>query len=141
MRGSALTVTHVGGVDPFSWSVEMQRTEKFLTVCGLFFVAALGLQFLAAQRFEIAALQRELRIAERSKAIEEDQTRELMYQLSQLRAEKEFSDTRQYVLGVVAAITKPDQYQAIWHAGYDRGSAVQKDVDNPSNAVYTSQSK
>lgn len=100
-------------------------------------VFVLGSQVVVSQWAEITSLKRELRLAEKAKAIEADQIRDLLYQLSQARADVEFAGNKQFVLGVVEAITHPDRYKEVWHSGYDRGTANQKYVDESPEAAKT----
>lgn len=92
-------------------------------------ILVLGSQVVVSQWAEITSLKRELRLAEKAKEIEGDQIRDLLYQLSQFRADADFAGNKQFVLGVVEAVTHPDRYNEVWHAGYDRGTANQKYVD------------
>lgn len=87
---------------------------------------ALGLQVMLFQHQQISSLRQELRIVQKSKEIEQDQSQELMFQLTQAKIENSALATKYYVAGVVDAVNKPDHYSEIWHAGYDRGSASQE---------------
>lgn len=98
----------------------------------LFGIIALvfSVQIIIFQFMIISRLKDEIRIAEKAKDIETDQSQDLMYQLSQMKAEMEASGTRQFVTGVVSAIAKPDLYTEIWHNGYDRGVATTQYANN-----------
>jgi hypothetical protein len=69
-----------------------------------------------------------VRAADQKERIQADQIRELIAGLQQANQKNETLKTEGYVAGVSDAINKPDYYMAIWHQGYDRGSAVQADV-------------
>lgn len=87
-------------------------------------VAFFSLQFSAFMFFENLSLKREIRISEKSKEIANDQINDLMYTISNLRGEKDFVATQQFVAGVVEATQNKDHFSQIWHDGYDRGSNV-----------------
>lgn len=86
---------------------------------------ALLLQVILFQHQRISSLNQELRITQKAKEIEQDQSQELMFQLSQSKMENSAMATKYFVAGVVEAVTKPEHYSEIWHAGYDRGAATQ----------------
>jgi hypothetical protein len=106
-------------------------------------ISFLSLQIIIFQLFAINRLHEEIRISEKAKSIENDQSQELMYQLTQMKAEMEAAGTRQFVAGVVEAVSKPDHFTEIWHNGYDRGAATTQyadslDVEKLNRAVQTS---
>jgi hypothetical protein len=82
------------------------------------------LQVIVGQYIMLSRYSYELQITDRARSIDKDQISDLMYQLDQLRDQQDGVAERNFVAGVTAAITKPDYYNEIWHAGYDRGSAV-----------------
>lgn len=96
------------------------QSWTMLSIAALIF----SLQIIIFQFIVISRLRDEVRIAEKAKNIETDQSQDLMYQLTQMKAELEAIGTRQFVAGVVAYVTKPDFYTQIWHDGYDRGVNV-----------------
>jgi hypothetical protein len=104
------------------------------------FAAALLFQVVVFQQYQINYLKQELKISEKAKEIEEDQTQDLMYQLTQHKIESEALATKYFVAGVVEAISKPDRFSEIWHSGYDRGSSVQQYADKLNMASYTTNS-
>jgi hypothetical protein len=83
-----------------------------------------SIQAVFAMYFEISRLRFQLDLTERSKSIANDQIDELMYIVSNLRAEKESTATQSFVAGVVEAVKDKNHYDAIWHDGYNRGGAV-----------------
>lgn len=87
---------------------------------------ALSLQVILFQYQQISSLRQELRITQKAKEIEQDQSQELMFQLSQAKMENSSLSTKYFVAGIVEAVTKPEHYSEIWHAGYDRGAATQE---------------
>lgn len=80
-----------------------------------------SLQIIIFQSFSINQLYQEIRLLEKSKSIESDQSQDLMYQLTHMKAELEASGTQKFVAGVVAAISKPEHLTELWHNGYDQG--------------------
>ena len=96
------------------------QSWTILSIATLIFAA----QIIIFQFIVISRLRDEVRIAEKAKNIETDQSQDLMYQLTQMKAELEAIGTRQFVAGVVTSVTKPDFYTEIWHDGYDRGVNV-----------------
>lgn len=75
---------------------------------------------------EIASLRNQLRINESSSRLANDQIGELTYQLLQKSNEDRFSDMREFVAGAVDALRRPEYYNEVWHAGYDRGASVEQ---------------
>jgi hypothetical protein len=75
--------------------------------------------------FDANRLRDELRITKEAMKIADDQIRDITYELQQARVADEADHTRWFVAGVVSAAERPEYYNEIWHAGYDRGSAVQ----------------
>jgi len=104
------------------------------------FVFALFCQIIVAQYIESQSLRRELRIAERALNIEAAQVADLTYQLQQSRIDQSAEATQNFVSGVISAVDERDRYNEIWHAGYDRGVAVQQYVnslDTTEQSIYT----
>jgi hypothetical protein len=95
----------------------------------LMITVALGLQVILFQHQQISSLRDDLRLSQRAKDIETDQSIDLMHQLTQAKLENSTLATKYFVAGVVEAVSKPDRYAEVWHAGYDRGTAVQQDAD------------
>lgn len=70
-----------------------------------------------------------IKLADQKSKIDNDQIRDLLIMSQQTNYKIESARTEGYVSGAVDVIHKPDRYNAIWHAGYDRGVAVQIDAD------------
>lgn len=94
------------------------------------FCLGLATQIFMLQRSQILTLQTELAFATRAHAIDRDQIADISYQLLQLKNQQETDNIRQYVAGAAAVLNKPEYYEQIWHAGYDRGTAVQQYTQN-----------
>lgn len=105
------------------------KSNFFPTIAALAFLV-LSMQVNFFQFMKINRLNDELRITQKAKEIETDQSQDLMYQLTQLKAQVEAEGTRQFVAGVVSAVSKPDFYTEIWHSGYDRGVATTQYANN-----------
>ena len=103
----------------------------------LLVTVALGLQVMLFQHQQIDSLKQDLALTQKAKEIEQDQSQDLMYQLTQAKLEDKSLATKYFVAGVVEAVSKPDRYAEIWHAGYDRGTAVQVDSEL-LKSIYTS---
>lgn len=119
------------------------KTKRYWLFGVLTFAAALGCQIIVAQYIEAQSLRRELRLTERALNIEAAQVADLMYQLQQSRVDQSAAATQNFVTGVVSAVEERDRYNEIWHAGYDRGVAVQQYVNSLDSAqpgVYTQKS-
>jgi hypothetical protein len=103
-------------------------------VVGCFCVAlALALQVFVAQSVEIMSLRRELRIVQQACSIETAQSDDLAQQLMQAKAENMTLGTRQYVAGVIDTFSRPEKNSAVWHDGYDHGTATQQYADSLRN--------
>lgn len=105
-----------------------KQNLNFLIV-GLFFCV----QFIIFQFFLISSLKQQIAFSEKSKQIQTDQIQDLTYQLSQLKTEQQFDATKNFVAGVVEAISNKNYYSEIWHSGYDRGSAVTQYAQDTQN--------
>lgn len=104
-----------------------------LWAMALMITIALSLQVILFQYQQISTLREDLRLSQKSKDIEADQSRDLMNQLTQAKLENSALATRFFVSGVVEAVANPDRYSEIWHAGYDRGTSVQLEA----KSIYT----
>ena len=108
-------------------------------------VAFLEGQLLFLQYQKNNLLQSELSLTQQARKIDSDELREVLYHLSQARSEQQTAEVKNFVAGVAAAVTNPEKYQEVWHAGYERGSAVQQyatQLDIDADAVrYTSEKK
>jgi hypothetical protein len=82
-------------------------------------------QVALSQYLELSRLRTADSVNNSATRISDEQIRDLMYELQQARITEEAEKTRWFVAGVVAATSRPDYYNEIWHAGYDRGQAVQ----------------
>lgn len=82
--------------------------------------------YIASLNATVASLRDQLRISESSSRIANDQIGELTYQLLQKSNETQFANMREFVSGAVDSLRRPEYYSEIWHAGYDRGSAVEQ---------------
>jgi len=103
--------------------------NRSVWVIGALIAFGILAQIILLQTYRITQLQTALDIASRAKDVETDQSAELMYRLTQLQNQLEHDGIKQYVAGITRALEKPDHYDAIWHAGYDRGAKVQQDAD------------
>lgn len=113
----------------------MSDKNKFMLSCALHFVCV---QIILFQHAHITTLQQNLQLSHRAKEIESDQVVDLVNQLAQTRLEQSINDVKQFVAGVVATVNKPDHYSEVWHAGYDRGAAVQQYADQLDVKTFTS---
>jgi len=95
------------------------KTNPWMVAISVF--SFFSLQIIIFQSFSINQLYQEIRLLEKSKSIEVDQSQDLMYQLTQMKTQLEAGGTQQFVAGVVEAISKPDHLTELWHNGYDHG--------------------
>lgn len=93
----------------------------------------------------VEQLREQVRIGAASQRIANDQIADLTYQLQQAKTEQQFANTREFVAGAVDALRRPEYYEEIWHAGYDRGTAVEQYTQavaaESSGKAYTSAPK
>ena len=75
--------------------------------------------------YEIKRLEQVVQLSDKARQIESETIRDLMHANRRIGEQNEAEKNAAYVSGVVATINKPDHYNAIWHAGYDRGTEVQ----------------
>jgi outer membrane murein-binding lipoprotein Lpp len=94
-------------------------------IAAVIFAVAL-LQVGMSQWTEIQSLKREIGLIEAAKDILEDQSRDLAASVTRLTSESEAAATRNFVLGVMSANKKPNEYDSVWHDGYNRGMQVQQ---------------
>lgn len=85
-----------------------------------------GIIYIFSLHATVTSLRDQLRISESSNRIASDQIGDLTYQLLQRNSEKEFTGMREFVAGAVDALRRPEYYNEVWHAGYDRGAAVEQ---------------
>lgn len=93
-------------------------------------------QILVSQNNTISILKHEISLLERENNIEREEIRDLLFQVSQNKLEKEAIGIKHYVSGVVDTINKPDYFSEIWHSGYDRGVANQQYADQFKKETY-----
>lgn len=121
----------------------MQGLNKWLVSICLSVVIVLA-QIIVAQYMVVSGLRTELRFAQAAHRLTADQIADLTYQVECARNELNTQNTQQFIAGVVAAIDRRDEYTAIWHDGYSRGSEVQQyaaELDAKKTAAYTSEEK
>jgi len=99
--------------------------KKTAIVLGGFLVA----QIFLMQQFRINSLYEKLSIVEKCKEIEKDQSDDLAYQLYQMKTQDQYSTLKGFISGVGSVLKKPDHFEQIWHDGYDRGVATQKEQE------------
>ena len=99
----------------------MKALPWFAVVCAL---TLLG-HYVIYQNNQITRLQQNISITDKAREIEGESVRDLMYANQQLQQENDRKATDAYVTGVGAALQNPDEFEKIWHAGYDRGTEVQ----------------
>ena len=107
-------------------------------------VAFLQGQLLLLQYQNNNLLQSELSLTQQARRIDADELREVLYHLTQARSDQAAAEIKNFVAGVAAAVTNPEKYQEVWHAGYDRGSAVHQyaaQLENAGAVKYTSENK
>jgi hypothetical protein len=114
--------------------------RKDMVIVWIVCLLLVAIQFTTGQHFEIRRLRDELRITKSAQKIADDQIRDISYELQQARVTAEADHTRWFVAGVVSAVEKPDRYTEIWHAGYDRGTEVQRVANelDAKTATFTS---
>lgn len=102
-------------------------TKTFALYCGVAVATLIGHWGLNTQQ-RLANQDIIIKASQTKERIQNDQINELMAGLRQSNQSLESSKTQGYIAGVTDMINRPDHYMAIWHNGYDRGSAVQQDV-------------
>lgn len=121
----------------------MQSLNKWLvSLC--FSVVILLTQVIVTQYMVISGMRTELNFARAAHRLASDQIADLTYQVECVRNERDTHNTQEFIAGVVAAIERRDEYTAVWHDGYSRGTAVQQyaaELDAKKTAAYTSDEK
>lgn len=122
----------------------MQSLNKWLVSICVSVVIVLA-QIIVTQYSIISSQRAELSFVRTNGKIASDQIADMMYELSKLRAELETKATHNFIAGVAAAIERRDEFNAIWHEGYDRGAATQQYVNeldrSGKTAAYTDDKK
>lgn len=122
----------------------MQSLHKWIVSICISVVVLLA-QVIITQYSIITSLRTEISFAKASHRLSSDQVSDMMYELSKVRSELEGIATQNFVAGVTAAIERRDEFQAVWHNGYDRGVAVQQYAAQVSEenktAAYTEEKK
>ena len=109
----------------------IQMTKTFAVYCGVAIATLVGHYTLNTQR-HMTNMEFLLKASDTKERIQNDQIGELISGLQLANQKNESLRTEGYLAGVADVINKPDHYMAIWHQGYDRGSAVQADAMNVS---------
>jgi hypothetical protein len=121
----------------------MNSLNKWVfSIC--FSVVVILAQVIVAQHITISGLQSQLEYAKSACRLSGDQISDMMYQLSQLQDERNFERTQNYIAGVVDTIDRRDEFSAIWHDGYSRGTAIQQyaaELDAKKVSAYTDEKK
>lgn len=121
----------------------MQSLNKWLvSIC--FSVVIILAQVIVTQYMCISGLRTELSFVKSAHKLAVDQINDVTYQLERVRDERDTQGTQQFIAGIVAAIDRRDDYSAIWHDGYARGTSVQQyaaELDSKKTAVYTDEKK
>lgn len=94
-----------------------------------FFILLAGItlfgHYAIRNHYETKRLEQIVQLSDKARQIESETIRDLMHANRRLGEEHAAEKNSAYVAGVVTAINNPDHYNAIWHAGYDRGTEVQ----------------
>lgn len=118
---------------------QMSTVNKWLaSICAS--VTVLLVQVIVAQYAYNQTLRAKIDLLDTNRQLATDQIRDLMYEVDQARDRAASVGTREYITGAVAAITKPDYYDQIWHAGYSRGYDVANyaaQLDKDKTTAYT----
>ena len=95
-------------------------------------LATLGIHWEFNNQRKISDLQASLDFNKGRATIANEQVRDLLFNLQTANSTNEFMRTQGYVAGVVDEINRSNtkttdrpEYMAIWHNGYDRGTATQ----------------
>lgn len=121
----------------------MQNLNKWVAAICVSVVVILA-QVITTQYMVISNLRSELDFARASHRLATDQIADITYQLDRLREERDTTSTQQFIAGIVSTIDRHNDYSAIWHDGYSRGTAVQQyaaELDAKKTAVYTDNKK
>lgn len=90
----------------------------------------LCLQVIVYQYSLINSLKQEMQISNKMKQIDEDQIRDLLYEINKINTDTQTIAVTNYVAGVVDSISKKDYYYEIWHNGFDKGFANKEMIDD-----------
>jgi len=118
----------------------MNVNKWILSAC--FCVLFVLSQVIVTQWAWINHLRRQVDIFNQANRIEENMVQDIMMQLTNAKYENSTVGSQQFVAGVLAAIQDPDRYNEIWHAGYERGTDVQRyDSKFKKESAYTGQTE
>jgi hypothetical protein len=90
----------------------------------------LCLQIILYQNGLIGSLKQEIQISNKIKQIDEDQIRDLLYEINKINTDTQTIAVTNYVSGVVDSINKKDYYYEIWHNGFDKGFDNKQMIDD-----------
>lgn len=94
-------------------------------IIALVCVTTLAGHVIIGQQNRIQKLQMATELSDKARTIDQDQIRDLLYAVNQLKTEKESLATQYFVSGAVSVLEDKERFQGIWHDGYDRGAEVQ----------------
>lgn len=103
----------------------MKALPWFVIVCAITLV---GHVYIASSN-QTNRMKQELELSEKARRIESDQVRDLMFVLQEKQNDAQNVASRNFVAGAIDAMQRKDHYDKIWHAGYDRGTEVQRLAD------------
>jgi len=89
----------------------------------------LAMQVIVFQYGQISSLKQEIQISNKMKQIDQDQIRDLLYEISKKNQDVQSIAVTNYVSGVVDSLNKKDYYYEIWHDGFDKGFANKELID------------
>lgn len=106
-------------------------------IAGVLIALAISFQINLYQNHRIKSLQDLVSLDFKARQIDQDQIRDLMFQLQMANSEKQAASSASFVAGVVDSINRKDYYAEVWHNGFDRGSQNQVMIDQEKKNVLT----
>jgi hypothetical protein len=117
----------------------MQSLNKWLvSIC--FSVFVILAQVIVTQYMMISHLRSQLEFNQTAHRLASDQIADMMYELDRVRSTRDTNNLQQFVAGAVTMIDRRDDFTAMWHDGYNRGTAVQQyaaELDAQKTSAYT----
>lgn len=86
-------------------------------------------QIIIYQNYRIQILSDVVEINKKARQLDQDQIRDLMFEIQSVKSQNQSIAMTNFVAGVVDSINKKDYYSEIWHAGFSQGMQNQFDID------------
>lgn len=101
--------------------MKKSSTRQFFFYASILLFVQVALCFAIRQTYLADTRGQLVEILKRESKIQDDQIRELTYELVNVTRDLEHAQTKGHVEGILSFMARPEYYSEVWHSGYDRG--------------------